>query len=298
MAFKKSSIPMATVRVGDMTFYWRNGRMVGRVRHNAGKGPQVSPRQINVCSRWSNLVNFWRAFGPQCKPQFECNGKGRTDYNAFVSHGMHAEPVYLTRWQTRNGACVVNSVRVSEGTLRSIAVSDDGTAYATDIALGRLTLDDGTTVGQLATAIVCNNDDFCFNDALWFYVAFQRENPATGLPEAEVQCVRLALDPGDGQPLWQGTAERLGFVSRGGVLAAASRVEGGMAWVHLRKGRSGLKRSTQHLVCDNPLLARMGSEEALAEACRSYGCDGEEPFLTPNDNPRPPRTETNYGETI
>ena len=71
-----------------------------------------------------------------------------------------------------------------------------------------------------------------------------------------------------------------------------------MAWVHLRKGRSGLKRSTQHLVCDNPLLARMGSEEALAEACRSYGCDGEEPFLTPNDNPRPPSTETNYGETI
>ena len=154
MAFKKSSIPMATVRVGDMTFYWRNGRMVGRVRHNAGKGPQVSPRQITVCSRWSNLVNFWRAFGPQCKPHFECIGKGWTAYNAFVSHGMHAEPVYLTRWQTRNGACVVNSVRVSEGTLRSIAVSDDGTAYATDIALGRLTVDDGTTVGQLAAAIV------------------------------------------------------------------------------------------------------------------------------------------------
>ena len=118
-------------------------------------------------------------------------GKGWTAYNAFVSHGMHAEPVYLTRWQTRNGACVVNSVRVSEGTLRSIAVSDDGTAYATDIALGRLTVDDGTTVGQLAAAIVCNNDDFCFNDALWFYVAFQRENPATGLPEAECSVCAL-----------------------------------------------------------------------------------------------------------
>lgn len=298
MTFRKTSMLKATFRVGDVTVYLRRGRLVARARHNAGMVPHTSPRQAVVCSRWSNLVNFWRAFAPECKPQFECCGKGQTAYNAFLSHGMHAEHVYLTRWQARNNACVVSSVTVSDGTLSAIAVSDDGTAFATDIALGPLTVDDATTVGQLAAAIVRNNVGYRYNDELWYYVAFQREDPVAGVPVAEVQCVRLVLDDGNVEQLWQGMAERLGFVSRGGMLAARSRVVGGMAWVHVRRMGSRLKLSPQCLVCDNPLLASMGSEEALEAACRSYGWGGEEPFLTPGDDTLQRRGETTYGETV
>lgn len=271
-------------RVGDMTFYWRNGQLVVRVRHNGIGQRRYTVQQMVALMRWKNLINLWRVFPPDGRPAFEGRRPGVTDYNLFLSHAMQTEPVYLTRQQAAAGAAVLTPVVVSAGTLPEIVVTNDGTAPATDIALGSLTLGEETTVGALATAVVSNNAAFRFGDELLCYVGWQREDAVLQVPVVTVECVRLLLDGADRGLLWQGAAARQGFASRRGVLAAAGMEAGGVAWVHTRTVGGRTLRSTQRMAVDNPLMAAYGSAEAFEAACRSYGGAAEPLFITPNRN--------------
>ena len=271
-------------RVGDMTFYVRNGNMVVRARHNSSRTPKPTLSRMETRMRWKNCINLWRAFPPDEQPAFEGRRPGVSDYNLFLSHAMQTEPVYLTQQLADNGAAVLTSVAVSCGTLPEIGVTNDGTAPATDIALGSLTIGEGTTLGDLATAVVRNNAAFGFGDELLCYVGWQREDAARRVPVVAMECVRVLLDGSDEGLLWQGSASRQGFVSRGGVLAAAGMDAGGVAWVHIRTVGIRTRRSTQRMVVDNPLVSAYCSAEAFEAACRSYGGAQEPPFITPNQN--------------
>ena len=209
-------------RVGDMTFYVRNGNMVVRARHNSSRTPKPTLSRMETRMRWKNCINLWRAFPPGQQPAFEGRRPGVSDYNLFLSHAMQTEPVYLTQQLADNGAAVLTSVVVSCGTLPEIGVTNDGTAPATDIALGSLTIGEGTTLGDLATAVVRNNAAFGFGDELLCYVGWQREDAARRVPVVAVECVRV----------------RRGAAVAGGGVAAGLRFAGRGAG----SGRDGSRR--------------------------------------------------------
>lgn len=266
MSILQPIYPKMRGRAGEVTTYVRNGLVVVRTRHSTFSGAPRSHRQKETCIRMHNLVNMWGCFPRGFRPGFENRRTGQTDYGAFLSHGMQAMPVYLTHWQAINKGCVVSPVMVSEGTLPAIAVHHDGIAPATDIAVGALAVDGDTEVCTLATAIVRCNRYFSYGDGVLFYWVEQLFDRSLVLPRVAVRCSFLELDASDERPLRRAVPHSEGFAVRGGVLAAGSEVEGGMAWVHLRRVKEKLLRSTQRLECNNPQLDSYSGEEALLAA--------------------------------
>jgi hypothetical protein len=257
-------------RIDDYTFYQHDGVTIARSRHNEiNPARPLSERQLRQTTRMGNLVRLWHAFPKGLQPYFECRRHGVTCFNMFVTYAMKKHPVYMCRQLAGDPGCVLTDVVVSQGSLPSIEVTHDGTAPVTNIWLGGLTIDDTTTVSQLAKAIADNNYDYQLGDRLRYYLAVQ-DRTSSGTPRVTIGCCELALTPTDHTPLHLAVGGSTGFAQRGGRLAAASDVVGGMAWVHLRHVVTGTLASTQSMVCNNELMDYYGSEEAFAAACESY----------------------------
>ena len=270
------------IHTDSITVYRRAGSLVMRSRHSSRSHVTATVEQMRNRACFRNQVNLWRTFPKECRPMFEGRRAGVTDYNMFVSHNMQCGHVYLTRREAENGACVLTPVAVSDGTLPPIVLSHDGVAPVTDLAVGALTVDAGTTVAALSAAIVRGNGGYCFGDELVFFLGLQQWNTRLGLPEVAIHCTRLVLSSVDRRTVYDATAGGMGFAVRGGRLAAASEVQGGMAWVHVRRRGGDVLLSSQHMLCSNPFIARYSGREALEAACRSYGVKLERPFLVPD----------------
>lgn len=257
--------------MGDVTVYQSNGRTYMRSRYNSTTRRKLSEQQLRQCTRMYNLVRLWRAFPHGERPVFQCRREGSTSYNMFITYAMQAHPVYMTKRMRNECACIVTDVMVAQGSLPEIRVSHDGIAPITDIALGGLTIGGHTTIRDIALAVVRNNYDYQFNDRLRFYLCEQWYPMPYDIPMVKIRCDELRLDEHDHRTLREVMFDTMGFVDRGGRLAARYEVEGGMAWVHLRHRDREMQLSTQRLVCNNDtLMQQYGSEEAFAKACKSY----------------------------
>ena len=257
----------AARRVGDVTVYRRAGAVVVRQRANGPRRAPMSLAQQRQCLLMANAVNLWRSFARGQRPAFEGRPAGTSDYNCFVAHALQAEPVFLPRWQTANGGCVVNGAAVSGGTLPPVAVSaPGGLPPATDIALGALEPTPATPAGRLARAVVDNNGDVRPGDRLLFVLCRQWWDEAMETPYVRSCAVALDLDPADTAPLGQRVGDSPGFAARGGFLAAAPLPQGGAAWVHARPSADGWRYSPQRLWVRNGLLESCATPQALAAA--------------------------------
>lgn len=258
--------------IDEVTIYNRDGKLLLRNRHNnTRRHPRLSELQIRQCSRFVNNIRLWNAFPPKQRPYFQWRRGCSSCYNTFLTYAMNAHPVYLTKQMVSMSACVLTDVMVSQGSLMEITVSHDGVAPITHIRLGGLTIDNSTTVRQLAKAIVVNNYGYYYGDIVRYYMAEQRLVGTNSLPMVRIYCKEVVLDPWDETPLHQVVQNSPGFAQRDGRLAASQEVVGGMAWVHLRHTDNEIQVSTQRLVCNNDtLMQQYGSEEAFAEACKSY----------------------------
>ena len=258
--------------IDEVTIYHRGGKLILRNRYNnTRRHPRLSELQIRQCSRLVNNIRLWNAFPLEQRPYFQWRRGCATCFNTFVTYAMNAHPVYLTKQLVSMSACVLTDVMVSQGSLMEITVSHDGVAPITHIRLGWLTINDRTTVCQLAKAIVVNNYGYYYGDIIRYYMAEQIVLATNRLPMVRIYCKEVVLDPSDETPLHQVVQNSPGFAQRDGRLAASHEVVGGMAWVHMRHSDNETKVSTQRLVCNNDtLMQQYGSEEAFAEACKSY----------------------------
>lgn len=282
MAKLHSSILTGNFSVDSVTVYSRGGTVVVRPRRNSQCRVAGTVEQLRRRMAFRNQINLWRAFPSWCRPAFEGRRRGVSDYNMFVSHNMQSEPVYLTRREAENGACVLTRIAVSAGTLPSIALSHDGVAPVTDLSVGGLPAGGAATVGELSRAVVRENGGYCFGDELVYFLGLQSWDAMLDMPVVELRCSRLVLSPVDGRSVADVTAGAAGFAVRGGMLAAAAEVQGGMAWVHVRRSDGGMLLSSQRMVCNNPYIDLYSGRESLEAACRSYGVALERPFLEPD----------------
>ena len=195
----------------------------------------------------------------------------QSDYNMFVRLNSAASPVYLTKSEADGGGCIAAPYQITQGSLPSIVVSGEGAEAKTDIALGSLTISASTTVAEFAKAVVDNNADFDYGDQISFYDVLQRVNAETQIPYCQFSASYVVLDKNSTVKLLD-LVNKAGFASVGGVLAhGEDEGDGVFAWVHSRYDGGKTRVSTQFLINNNSLLDDYRSDDAYAEACKSYG---------------------------
>lgn len=270
-----------TGRLGDDVFYVRDGEQMVR-SYTPGsmmKDPRT-PQQMETRTKWANIISMYKSFNRTLIDCFETKRRGQSDYNRFVSMNMQTTPVYLTRQEVEQGACIAAGYYISQGSLPEIGVTgNDETAY-TDISLGDLTIDETTTIADFARAVVQNNAGYEYYDQISYFSALQLSSP-NGIPYVQGTQTRVNLNPTDTRTLLS-IAPSYGFSTTEGFLGHGEYVgQGAFGWVHSRRTTGRVLVSSQRLVANNALLSDYTSAAAEEAAMQSYGVK-ETVFIRPD----------------
>ena len=270
MAILNGIIKKMTGSAGQLTFKTVNGQTVVSEKVTVVKNARTAGQQRQRM-KWVNIIRMYSGIAPLLKNGFEKKMAQQSDYNMFVRLNSAASPVYLTKSEADGGGCIAAPYQITQGSLPSIVVSGEGAEAKTDIALGSLTISASTTVAEFAKAVVDNNADFDYGDQISFYVVLQRVNAETQIPYCQFSASYVVLDKNSAVKLLD-QVNKAGFASVGGVLAhGEDEGDGVFAWVHSRYDGGKTRVSTQFLINNNSLLDDYRSDDAYAEACKSYG---------------------------
>ena len=270
MAILNGIIKKMTGSAGQLTFKTVNGQTVVSEKVTVVKNARTAGQQRQRM-KWVNIIRMYSGIVPLLKNGFEKKMAQQSDYNMFVRLNSAASPVYLTKSEADGGGCIAAPYQITQGSLPSIVVSGEGAEAKTDIALGSLTISASTTVAEFAKAVVDNNADFDYGDQISFYDVLQRVNAETQIPYCKFSASCVVLDKNSTVKLLD-LVNKAGFASVGGVLAhGEDEGDGVFAWVHSRYDGGKTRVSTQFLINNNSLLDDYRSDDAYAEACKSYG---------------------------
>ena len=270
MAILNGIIKKMTGSAGQLTFKTVNGQTVVSEKVTVVKNARTAGQQRQRM-KWVNIIRMYSGIAPLLKNGFEKKMAQQSDYNMFVRLNSAASPVYLTKSGADGGGCIAAPYQITQGSLPSIVVSGEGAEAKTDIALGSLTISASTTVAEFAKAVVDNNADFDYGDQISFYVVLQRVNAETQIPYCQFSASYVVLDKNSAVKLLD-QVNKAGFASVGDVLAhGEDEGDGVFAWVHSRYDGGKTRVSTQFLINNNSLLDDYRSDDAYAEACKSYG---------------------------
>ncbi len=275
----------ASQRLGGVVLYQAKGET--RMRELA---PSVSnPRtegQMTQRIKLANLVNFYRTSRGWMQRAFEVKPNNNSDYNRFVSLNLTNNRIYLTKQEANAGACIVDAYRVTEGTLPSVEVYEDGQDWVTNLYAGDLAaIDANTTVSAFATALLAANAGLRAGDQISFIRLSQQVNPTTGVPYMIVRAYEVLMDISNQQPLanylplsYFGIGQ---IDSQNTVKVINSGNAGGFVLILSRTMGSTIAVSSQDVVVANnaALINSHSSEAAKQTAIDSYG-QGEEVFLS------------------
>lgn len=281
MAILRGIIRKMRGSVEDFTFRELNGQTT--VSAKVTKNTSQTAAQMFRRVKWANLVNLWKAMENYDKPSFEAKPRTWSDYNAFMSANIDGQPVYLEKGEANQGGCVVASYQVSRGSLPSIDVgAGTGGVPVSDIALGALVIDSDTTLKQFSDAVVNNNNGYQHGDQITCFIFLQDQNSVTGVPYVRFKPFEVTLDQLDDETLLSDLVEADGFTSVDGKLGANGTVNGGICWIHSRKGTGRTLVSTQSIYVTNSLLSTYQSSAKRVEAVQSYGGKTTQEYLIPN----------------
>ena len=270
MAILNGIIKKMTGSAGQLTFKTVNGQTVVSEKVTVVKNARTAGQQRQRM-KWVNIIRMYSGIAPLLKNGFEKKMAQQSDYNMFVRLNSAASPVYLTKSEADGGGCIAAPYQITQGSLPSIVIAGEGAEAQTDIALGSLTISASTTVAEFAKAVVDNNADFDYGDQISFYDVLQRVNAETQIPYCQFSASYVVLDKNSTVKLLD-QVNMAGFASVGGVLAhGEDEGDGVFAWVHSRYDGGKTRVSTQFLINNNSLLDDYRSDDAYAEACKSYG---------------------------
>jgi hypothetical protein len=296
-------------KIGNVIYrQTRYGLVVAQAPAKPAK-PSRSVKQMRIRTKMANLSANCRlyhdvayslgAYGLPLKADlfFEDKQPQHTLYNLFLKVNYNQCPVYLTQQETRVGGCVVASCQFSRGTLEPVAYGlknenenqNENGVLVSNLKLGELVIDDDTTVAVLSEAIIGHNDGWQEGDELCFLHATQRTDEFSGVPRAEMQGWCLRLDTTDCasrrkvydevNPVGFSSLPLTAYCLQDGPSAGSGTyclgmgkplVDGGAAWLHLRRKCTRAQASPQRLYVVNPLYDQYRTEEAFEAAVKSY----------------------------
>ena len=268
--------------------YTQGGRTLQRELAPEVKNPKT-PAQMGQRVKWANLVAFYRANASWMPKAFENKKATQSDYNKFMSLNASSSRIYLTKEQARQGACVVDSYRVSDGTLQPVDIFPTEQNWVTNLYLTGLNkLDATTTVAAFSTALLSSNAGLRSGDQLSFIRVTQLFNNTTDIPYVQVRAYELLInEQGTGllKDFWPIELIGLGAEQetpalmvknnnkQGGFALIVSRTQGGRVLV-------SPSQITQVNMAD--VINQYSSSAALQAAIDSYG-RGDDVFLDSKD---------------
>ena len=274
----------AKKKLGGTVLYTQGGRTLQRELAPEVKNPKT-PAQMGQRVKWANLVAFYRANSGWMPKAFENKKATQSDYNKFMSLNAANSRIYLTKEQARQGACVVDSYRVSDGTLQPVDVLPSENNWITNIFLSGLgEVDDTTTIAAFSQAVLSSNPGFRSGDQLSFIRITQMNNNTTGIPYIQVRAYELILnEQGEGlvKDFWPDELIGVGQLQdTDALMINNNNKQGGFAIIVSRTqgGRVLVSPSQITQVNMSEIINKYSSSTALQAAIDSYG-KGDEVFL-------------------
>ena len=274
----------AKKKLGGTVLYTQGGRTLQRELAPEVKNPKT-PAQMGQRVKWANLVAFYRANAGWMPKAFENKKATQSDYNKFMSLNASRSRIYLTKEQARQGACVVDSYQVSDGSLQPVDIFPSAQDWVTNLYLTGLDkLDATTSVAAFSTALLASNAGLRSGDQLSFIRATQLFNNTTDIPYVQVRAYELLINEQGGglvKDFWPVELIALGQLQdtpalmvknnnkQGGFALIVSRTQGGRVLV-------SPSQVTQVNMAD--VINQYSSSAALQAAIDSYG-QGDEVFL-------------------
>lgn len=166
-------------KVGDTTYYVSKGRQIARQalnNSNYGENARRSPIQMERRVRWANLVDLYKALRPAQTSAYENKQANQSDYNRFMQLNVNSAQICLTKEQALEGCAVIDTVRVSSGSLPSLG--DGRSVFAeydtftisglkTNIRWTSANTDFGEmTVDAFTSQLLADNPDFKRGDGI------------------------------------------------------------------------------------------------------------------------------------
>ena len=234
-----------------------------------------TPLQMAHRLTWSNIIANYRVLKEGLREGWENIPQGQTLFNQFISVNAKSQPYALTKEDFQAGACIVVPYQITRGSLEPIKVDvSAGIPMAkTNIAVGDLTIDDQTTIGQFADAIVTNNADWAYGDKLTYFSLVQYVKG--GVPRVAMSYAAITLVE-DSEVILKDEVSLTGIKNVGGVLGHdKTAAVGGFCWVHSRHDADGnLMLSSQKIIANNDdMIARYTTVDARLAAALSYGAN-------------------------
>lgn len=274
----------AKKKLGGTVLYTQGGRTLQRELAPEVKNPKT-PAQMGQRVKWANLVAFYRANAGWMPKAFENKKATQSDYNKFMSLNAANSRIYLTKEQARQGACVVDSYRVSDGTLQPVDIFPTEQNWVTNLYITGLDkLDATTTVAAFSTALLASNAGLRSGDQISFIRVTQLFNNTTDIPYVQVRAYELLInEQGTGlvKDFWP--IELIGLDQEQetpALMVKNNDKQGGFAIIVSRTqgGRVLVSPSQITQVNMDDVINQYSSSAALAEAIDSYG-KGDEVFL-------------------
>lgn len=278
----------AKKKLGGTVLYTQGGRTLQRELAPEVKNPKT-PAQMGQRVKWANLVAFYRANSGWMPKAFENKKATQSDYNKFMSLNAANSRIYLTKEQARQGACVVDSYRVSDGTLQPVDIFPTEQNWVTNLYLTGLDkLDASTSVAAFSTALLASNAGLRSGDQLSFIRVTQLFNNTTDIPYIQVRAYEMLIDeqgPGLVKDFWPIELIALGQEQETKALMVKNNnKQGGFAIIVSRTqgGRVLVSPSQITQVNMTEVINQYSSGTALQAAIDSYG-RGDEVFLDSKD---------------
>ena len=278
-------------RVGDTTYYVRNGEQVARqARNNSNYGTEASrtPAQLGQRVKWANLINVYKACAFWITGAYESKSANQTDYNRFMQLNLDSAKIYLTKALAENGTAVLDNFILSQGSLMSIGITNpvSGDYLQSSLIAGSTT---PTTLGAAATAIIAENPGFSNGDNIALVMFRNIDDGEFG---ATLECTyrEWTLDTSSTAALntvglfefasFQGASNTLSIAKSN--FTEAFMPYTGLILIHTRMD-GGLKTSTQRpYIYSNSLIQQYSSDTAYEAAVESYRVQ-EEVLLAPGE---------------
>lgn len=274
----------AKKKLGGTVLYTQGGRTLQRELAPEVKNPKT-PAQMGQRVKWANLVAFYRANAGWMPKAFENKKATQSDYNKFMSLNAANSRIYLTKEQARQGACVVDSYRVSDGTLQPVDIFPTEQNWVTNLYLGDLADLDGTTaVAEFSTALLSANAGLRSGDQLSFVRITQLFNNTTNIPYVQVRAYELIInEQGSGLVSDYWPIKLIGMgeeQEEPALMVKNNNKQGGFAIIVSRTqgGRVLVSPSQITQVNMGAVINQYSSNATLQAAIDSYG-RGDEVFL-------------------
>lgn len=280
------SNPMRTGRVGSDSFYIVKGVQIVRPSRNVtnyGDTAARSQAQQTRRVKWGNLVQFYKVSKLFMNKAFETKTKTQSDYNKFMSVNLSKTQVSISKDEANQGACVVEPLTVSMGSLRPVVF----TVSETDVRFlpgNNYGISGTTTVGELATQIIANYPEILPMSQLSFIRYVQVLE--SGLPKVQMDAFEITLDPADSSFISSKMGNETLTSGQGALMWNIPQgMSGGIAIIlsYSADGK-GIRVSTQdvQLFGNTDIYDEYTSADNAANARESYGED-EEFFLESGD---------------